>query len=159
MVLSPSHIVEAYCLGVLFRKPELLYRLDRQLQGAGLLSLTPDDFDYTDHQLFLKIIRQSLEQVDADHHAYVVNNLPDYISELSRELLAQSEQFKQQDDVLVDDLRRMVKKIRLSKTAEQINQYRFLQEDAQQSGDPRARDYQNETVRLTKLRRLIDNAG
>jgi DNA primase len=156
---SPNAKVEAYCLGVLFRKPELLYRLDRQLQGAGLLSLMPDDFDYTDHQIFLKIIRQSLEQVDADHHAYVVKNLPDYISELSRELLAQSEQFKQQDDVLVDDLRRMVKKIRLFKTAEQINQYRFLQEDAQQSGDPHARDYQNETVRLTKLRRLIDNAG
>jgi DNA primase len=156
---SPNAKVEAYCLGILFRRPELLYRLDRQLQESGLLSLAPEDFEYTDHQIFLKIIRQSLEQVDTDHHAYVVNNLPDYISELSRELLEQSEQFKQQDDVLVDDLRRMVKKIRLSKTAEQINQYRFLQEDAQQSGDPRARDYQNETVRLTKLRRLIDNAG
>ncbi len=54
LAASPNARTEAYCLGVLFRKPELLYRLDRQLQEAGLLSLAPEDFEYTDHQLFLK---------------------------------------------------------------------------------------------------------
>ncbi len=73
--ISPSYKTEIYCIGLLFRRPELLHRLDRQLQEAGLQRLINEDFEYTDHQMLLDLIRQSLEQDKQDHHQFVVERL------------------------------------------------------------------------------------
>ena len=59
--VSSSKKVEEYVIGVLFRKPELLYRLDRQLQEYGLTALDTQDFEYTDHKLLFGLIRESVE--------------------------------------------------------------------------------------------------
>jgi DNA primase len=60
---SASYRIEAHILGILLRRPDLLYRFDRLLQEASLSRLTPEDFGYTDHQVFFRLARQSLEQV------------------------------------------------------------------------------------------------
>ena len=51
VAVNPRRKIESYCLGLLYRKPELLYRLDRKLQEFGLSPLAVEDFEYTDHQL------------------------------------------------------------------------------------------------------------
>jgi DNA primase len=61
--VSSSKLVEAYVIGVLFKKPELLYRLDRSLQEFGLTALDAQDFEYTDHKILFGFIRESVEQV------------------------------------------------------------------------------------------------
>lgn len=156
---SPNAKVEAYCLGVLFRRPELLYRLDRQLEQAGLLALAPDDFEYTDHQLFLKIVRQSLEQVESDQHQYVVIHLPDSLKGLAEELLAQTGKLDPVQDRLLEELQRMVQKLRRTRANLDLTQTRFLQEESQQNGDPRASLYQQQVLQLTKLIHSIDQAN
>ena len=156
---SPNAKVEAYCLGVLFRRPELLYRLDRQLQEAGLLSLAPEDFEYTDHQIFLNIIRQSLEQVESDQHQYVVIHLPDSLKGLAQELLTQTGKLDPVQERLLEELQRMVQKLRRTRANLDLTLTRFLQEEAQQGGDPQALQYQQQVLQLARLLHSIDQAN
>ncbi|RJP54967.1 MAG: DNA primase [Anaerolineaceae bacterium] len=156
---SPNARVEAYCLGILFRRPELLYRLDRQLQKAGLLPLAPDDFEYTDHQIFIKIIRQSLEQVESDQHQFVVIHLPDSLRGFAQELLTQTEKLEPLEERLLEELQRLIQKLRRTRANLDLTQTRFLQEEAQQNGDPRALLYQQQVLQLTKLIHSIDQAN
>ena len=156
---SSIHNAEAHCLGVLFRRPELLYRLDRRLQANGLAALTSEDFEYTDHQMLLTLIRQSLEQVETDQHQYVVIHLTDSLKGLAQELLVQAEKLDPLEERLLEDLERTVQKIRRTRANQDLTQTRFLQEEAQQNGDPRASFYQQRVMQLVQLLRSIDQAN
>lgn len=54
--------IERFCLGVLLREPELVYRIDRQLQSLDLQRLSPTDFTETEHQVIFHAIREALAQ-------------------------------------------------------------------------------------------------
>jgi DNA primase len=159
VAVSSIHNAEAHCLGLLFRRPELLYRLDRHLQEGGLSSLLPEDFEYTDHQLLLTLIRQSLEQVESDQHQYVVIHLADSLRGLAQELLAEAEKLDPLEDRLLEDLQRTVQKLRRTRANQELTQTRFLQEESQQNGDPRASFYQQRVLQLVQLIRSIDQAN
>ncbi|MDP1547008.1 MAG: DNA primase [Anaerolineales bacterium] len=154
--VNPVLRLESFFVGIVLRAPELVYQVDRKLEESNLSALAVDDFEYTDHQIIIQTIRQSLEQVDRDYHAYVMAGLPESILPLANELLAESEKFKQNADALRDDLLRAVKKMRLTRAAEQITQYRYLQEEAGEQGDARAAEFENEIARLIKLRMYMD---
>ena len=156
---SSIHNAEAHCLGVLFRRPELLYRLDRRLEEGRLARLLPDDFEYTDHQLLLTLIRQSLEQVESEQHQYVVINLTESLKGLAQELLAEAEKLDPHEERLLEDLERTVQKLRRGRANQDLTQTRFLQEEAQQNGDPRASFYQQRAMQLVQLIRSIDQAN
>jgi len=157
--VRPSYITEIYCLGVLFRKPELLNRLDRQLQEAGLQRLINEDFGYTDHQMLLDLIRQSLEQDKLDHHQYVMKHLPEALQELAGELLKQTESLDPIDERLLEELQRNIIKLRRLGLNESLNQLRFMFEEAQEQGDLRATSYQEQVLQHTRLLRDLDYAG
>jgi DNA primase len=156
--VSSSKLVEAYVIGVLFRKPELLYRLDRSLQEFGLLALDAQDFEYTDHKILFGFIRESVEQDRSEHHEFVVDALPESLQSLSRELLAQTEKIDLMDEKLLEELLRGVIKLRRVAAGENLNQLRFLQEEAQQSDDVRASFYQDVVLQHTRLLRDLDQA-
>jgi len=156
--VSSSKLVEAYVIGVLFRKPELLYRLDRSLQEYGLTALDAQDFEYTDHKILFGFIRESVEQDKAEHHEFVVDALPESLQSLSRELLAQTEKIDLMDEKLLEELLRGVIKLRRVAAGENLNQLRFLQEEAQQSDDTRASFYQDVVLKHTRLLRDLDQA-
>jgi hypothetical protein len=103
--------------------------------------------------LIVQTIRQSLEQVDHDYHSYVMRQLPEAVLPLANELLLESEKYQQNADALRADLLRAVRKMRLTRAAEQITQYRYLQEEA---GEARAAEFDHEIARLIKLRMYID---
>jgi len=155
--ISSSRRVEEYIIAVLLRKPELLYRLDRFLQQYGLARLSAEDFDYTDYQLLFGLIRAAVEQDQTEHHDFVIESLPESLRGLSAELLAQTEKLDPLEEKLVAELLRGVKRVRDDATNEKIIQYKFLQEDAQENGDLKtATLYQGEVLKLTKLKRVID---
>ena len=156
---SSVHNAEAHCLGVLFRRPELLYRLDRRLEEGGLARLLPEDFEYTDHQLLLTLIRQSLEQVESDQHQYVVINLTESLKGLAQELLTQAEKLNPLVDRLLEDLERTVQKIRRARANQDLTQTRFLLEEAQQNSDPRVSFYQQRAMQLAQLLHSLDQAN
>ncbi|GAB4425745.1 MAG: DNA primase [Anaerolineales bacterium] len=157
--VSPSRKTELYCLGVLMRRPELLHRLDRHLQQAGLSRLLDEDFEYTDHQELLRCIRASLEQDEVDHHQYVLDHLPEPLRDLAGELMAQTQSLDPVDDRLLEDLQRNIIKLRRLGLNESLNQLRFMLEDAHQQGDLKATAYQTQVLQHTKLLRDLDQAG
>jgi len=156
---SASEKVEAYCIGVLLRRPELLYRLDRLLQQYGLSTLAAGDFEYTDLQMLFGIIRQSVEQDQSEHHAFVVEAIPESLRVLSGELLARTQKLDPVDERLLEELLRGVIKLRRVALGENLNQLRFLQEEAQQAGDLRAASYQDLVLQHTRLLRDLDQAN
>lgn len=157
--VSPSYKTETYCIGLLFRKPQLLHRLDRQLQEAGLLRLINEDFEYTDHQMLLDLIRQALEQDKIDHHQFVVDRLPEALQELAGELLKQTEKLDPLEERLLEELQRSIIKLRRMGLNESLNQLRFMLEEAQQQGDLRATSYQDQVLQHTRLLLDLDHAG
>ncbi|MDP3185093.1 MAG: DNA primase [Anaerolineales bacterium] len=157
--VSPSHKIGAHCLSLLLRRPDLLYRLDRVLQEADLSRLSPEDFEYTDHQMLFRLVRQSLEQDAHDADQYLHQNLPAALSDLTDDLLAKSERLDPVDDRLLEDLFRGVIKIRRLGLDESINQLRFLQEDAQQQGDLRAASYLEMVSHYRRSRNALDQAS
>jgi DNA primase len=54
--------IQRFCLGVLLREPELVYRIDRQLQSLDLQRLSPTDFTETEHQVIFQAVREALAQ-------------------------------------------------------------------------------------------------
>lgn len=159
VAVSSSKMVGEYIIGVLFKRPELLYRLDRLLQQFGLLSLAAQDFEYTDHQMLFRLIREALEQDKTEHHDFVVGALPETLQGLSRDLTAQTETLERLDEKLLDELLRGIIKLRRAAANENLNQLRYLQEAAHQAGDLRAPSYQDLVLKNTKLLRDLDQAS
>lgn len=156
--LRPVQKIESYCLGVLFRRPELLYRLDRQLQEAGLGPLAADDFEYTDHQMLFRLIRQSVEQDEADHHQFVTGHVPEALGGLTKDLLLQTEKLNRVEERLLEELFRAVIKLRRLVVDENINQLQFIMKEAQEEGDLRVKNYQEKAVQNNNLRNNLDRA-
>jgi hypothetical protein len=158
MALNPTLKIESYCIGVLFRKPALLYRLDRTLQEFGLSALAVEDFEYTDHQLMFGVIRLAVEQDEKEHQHYLMTHLPEAVSEVSRDLLAQAEALDPADDKLLDELLARFVDLRRANAMANVNQLRFLQEEEQQQGGVNIKTYQEQAVQFTRLLNSLDQA-
>jgi DNA primase len=156
--VSPTLRIEAYCLGVLFRRPELLYRLDRKLQEFGLQPLSLEDFEYTDHQLLFRVVRQAVEQDENDPHHYVVNHLPETLAELAQELLARPEKLDPLDERLIEELLARFIDLRRVDAQASVSELRFLQEEEQQHGGFNLKQYQEQAVQFTRLLQSLDQA-
>ncbi|MGQ9833326.1 MAG: DNA primase [Candidatus Villigracilaceae bacterium] len=156
-ISSPAHKLETACLGILLNRPDLLFRLDRFLQQDDLGVLRSEDFGYTDHQVLVNLIRESLEQDDTDPAQYVAANLPENLTALWEELSTQIEQ-DPVEDRLLEELQRNVLFLRRLSVSQSLTQLRFLQEDAQQKGDLRAASYEQLVLQHTLLLRKLDQA-
>jgi DNA primase len=130
--VSPFRKMEAACLGHILRRPDLLPRLDRRLQEAGLSALSVTDFEYTDYQAILSLIQRSLEQDESDTTAFVHFRLVDELGETHSELLALPAP-KGTDDRLLDEMTRQVLQMRRTVLSESVNQLRYLTEETQAS--------------------------
>jgi DNA primase len=133
--VTAAQKIEAHILGLLLLRPDLLFQLDRALQEAALAHMTAEDFGYTGHQIIFRLVRQSLDQDAAAADRYLLDALPEALAPLAASLLAGVGKLDPVDDRLLEDLFRGVVKIRRAMLAESINQLRFLQEEAQQTGD------------------------
>jgi DNA primase len=158
VALNPTLRIESYCIGVLFRKPALLYRLDRTLQEFGLSALAVEDFEYTDHQLVFGVIRMAVEQDEKDYHHYVLSHLPEAISDVSKDLLSQTEQIDPADDKLLEELLARFMDLRRANAMVNVNQLRFLLEEEQQQDGTNLKIYQEQAVQFTRLLNGLDQA-
>jgi DNA primase len=158
VALNPTLRIESYCIGVLLRKPVLLYRLDGKLGEFGLSALAVEDFEYTDHQLLFGVIRLAVEQDEKDHHQYVMSHLPETISDVSKDLLAETEQLDPVDDKLLEELIARFIDLRRANAMSNVNQLRFLQEDEQQQGGVNIKIYQEQATQFTRLLHSLDQA-
>ncbi len=154
---SGSRKMEASCLSILLRRPDLLARLDRRLQESGLGAVTITDFEYTDHQMILRLLQQALEQDKTEMPNFVEAGLGEDLRETHAALLAGAPP-KGTEDRLLDEVTRQVLQLRRQTLSESLNQLRFLMEEAQQAGDARASTYQQMVLQYTRSLNYLDNA-
>ncbi|MBN2388009.1 MAG: DNA primase [Anaerolineales bacterium] len=159
--LSGAARSEAHILGVLLCRPDLLYRLNRALeeQDHPLARMSDEDFGYTDHQELFGLVSKSLEQDADDPDRYLMAHLPDPLRDLVFALLEKAAPLDPVEDRQVEDLLRGVKKLRRDRVVENLNQVRFQQEEAQQSGNKEAALwYQGLVQNYTLILRHLDQA-
>lgn len=157
-VSNPRKNIEFYCLGILLRKPELIYRVDRKLEEYGLSPLSLEDFEYTDHQMLFNVLRQAMGQDEKDHGQYVISQMPEALSTLTNELLAQTEKLDLLDDRLLEDILGRFLDLRRTHAMTNVNQLRFMQEDEQQQGGENLKMYQEQAIQFTRLLHGLDQA-
>lgn len=154
----PRKNIEHYCLAVLLRKPDLLYRLDRKLEEFGLSPLAVEDFEYTDHQLLFEVLRQAMSQDEKDHGHFVLAKIPEALTALTTELFSRTEKLDPSEDKLLDDLLARFLDLRRTHAMTNVNQLRYMQEDEQQIGGENLKTYQEQTIQFTRLLRGLDQA-
>jgi len=154
-----SHMnLEAHCLGILMRQPDLVHRVDRQLQEHGLVRMSRKDFQSTDHQLVLRLIEESLSQDHAEPLRYVLNNLPMPVMVLVDGMLARTKDFNPESDRVLEDLVRVVIILRKRHLNEYMDHVRFLMHEVQEAGDMRATEYMQSMKQGIETRELLDRA-
>lgn len=149
--------IESACLALLLRRPDLLPRLDRRLQESGLGALTASDFEYTDYQLLLGLLQKALEQDEAEMPHFVQAHVGADLRDTHASLTTQPAP-KGTDDRLLDELTRQVLQLRRQVLSESLNQLRFLQEEAQQTGNQLAATYQQMVLQYTRSLNYLDVA-
>ena len=96
--------------------------------------------------------------MEAEQHAFVAAKVPEALQGLAADLLAQTGKLDPVEDRLLDELFRNTVKIRQLEVEENINQLRFIMEEAQQEGDLRVQNYQQLAVQHSRLRSSLDRA-
>jgi len=133
--LPASNRVEAHCLGVLMRRPELVFRIDRELQKDTLPRLSRTDFDRADYQTVFTLVQESLAQDVSEPASYVLNGLSLPLMEIADELLTQTETLDPVEDRVLEDVLRGLLDLRKREVNEMIGHLRFIMEEAQEQGD------------------------
>lgn len=149
---------EAHCVGILLREPELLYRVDRQLGKAGLKRLSPSDFQKTDHQMLVSLIREALQQNSLEPRTYVLEKLSGDIQKIADELYAGSSDLDLAADRVLEDLLRAFLSLRRWQIANSNSHLRYLLETDQANGDYQAKNYQKIIIENLQVLNRIDKA-
>ncbi len=150
--------LEAYCLSALLKKPDLLYKADRQLQDFGLPRLAPEDFAHTEHQLLFRALTTALEQFDSETLDHVRENLDPALAPRLAALLQTGDAPANGDPRAGDDLIASVLRLRRRTLKAWLTELRFLIEAAHEQGDLKAEDYQKEVFQQTRALAQVDQA-
>ncbi len=130
-----------YCLGVLLRRPDLLFQLDRLLGMVSLPQLNIEDFDHTDYQILFRYIKDSLNQDAVQPSEYIISKIQDSLEGLVNDLVLGAErldtiQFQKHihDRQILDELFRIVVNVRNANQKVILDQLRFMIEEGQAEG-------------------------
>jgi DNA primase len=153
--LEAIHRREVHLLGVLLRRPDLIYHIDRQLGEDGLNRINKGDYQYTDHQELFKLVQDSLHQGESEPLHFILNHLPESMMPLADMILASTEKTDPQGKDVLEDLLRALLLLRSTGVSQQLDHLRYLQETAQEQGDIKAKEYSDTMLQyVTLLSRL-----
>jgi DNA primase len=153
-----TYLLEAHILGVLLRRPDLLYQVDRALQESRLNRMTLDDFQHADHQAMFRLLQQSIEQDIAEPFNYVINSLTLPMMELADGILARTTKLDPNDERVLEDVLRGILDLRRRNVRQEIEYLRFLFQEAQEQGDLLATQYMQTLLRQNNLLSSLDQA-
>ena len=151
--------LEAFCLGTLLHHPDLLYKVDRELQALSLPRLAADDFVSVEHQLIFAALAAALEQVDQEPADYVLARVDAALQpHLAAVQAGAAKENEVSDARAADALMASVLRLRRRTVGNWLRELRFLAEDAREQGDQRAEAYQAEISRQALALAGVDRA-
>ncbi len=150
--------MEKYILGSLITNPELIYRLDRELQRNGLKTISEDDFPEADFRTLFCVIAKAIDQTQEDPIQHISSNIPESLLDLADGIRIPIDITEHQKLRHLEELHRAVIRLRRNMVNENLVQLRFLQEETQAEEDWRNMPYQNLVVQYTQMRDKLDRA-
>jgi DNA primase len=150
--------LESHILSIFMRQPELVYRVDRALQEAGLPRFGSQDFQLTNHQVAFRLAQESLEQDHTEPLNFTMENLPLPLFDMVDDLLVSSEDLDPAADRVLEDLLRAILHLRLKHLRQTGDQLRFLQQEAHEQGDLKAAQYSQTLLHITRNLDLVNRA-
>jgi DNA primase len=156
--MSQEAPLEKYILGSLLSDPELIYRLDRELQSNGLKSVGEDDYPDTDFRSLFDVIHKAIDQAQLDPKQFIQEELPPNLVMLADEIRTPVDATEYQKLRHVEELHRAVIRLRRNTVNANLLQLKFLQEETQSGEDWRNLPYQSLVVQYTQMRDKLDRA-
>ena len=150
--------LEAHCLGILVRRPELLFHVDRALNEAHLIPLSRQDFESAEYQAVFTLVKESLAQDQSEPMNYVLNRLSLPLLETVDDLLERTEKLDPREARVLEDMMRAVLEIRRRQVTEVINQLRYQMDEAVKTGEPRSKDYEEGIAKCSRSLRNLHEA-
>jgi DNA primase len=151
-------LLEAHCLGILIRRPELVFHVDRALHEAHLIRLSRNDFERAEYQVIFELVEESLAQDSSEPMHYVLNGLSLPLMEIVDNLLERTDKLDPKQDRVLEDMMRAILEIRRRQTTETINMLRYQMDEAAQGGDLRSKEYEEGMARCTQTLRNLHQA-
>ncbi|MBP8857238.1 MAG: DNA primase [Anaerolineaceae bacterium] len=135
------HRLEKHILAILLNNPGLIYSLNRMLQLYGLLSFQSDGMELVEHQALANLIYEAVEQDSMETAEYISQQIPGEFEEITREIKESVKLDKLTENRQLEDLFRTVLRKRQEQINREINQLRFIQQEAQEQNEPEQDDY------------------
>jgi DNA primase len=149
---------ERFCLGVLLRSPEMVYRIDRELQALGLDRLSGQDFTGTERQVIFQAIRAALAQDEAEPADHWRAQLVQPLGEMADTLAREGDRIDLQDPRAVDEVVAGFLRLRKRNLGAARTQLQFQLQAAQEADETQVIDLQREVVRITRDWDRLDRA-
>jgi len=149
---------EVHILGILIRNPDIIYRIDRNLQEDGLLRIGDQDFQGADHKTLIQLLKKSLKQNDIEPLDHLLNHLSDPLMNPTDGILEQTQDFDPDGEEILKDVLRALIMLREENLSQELDHLRFLQEAAQETGDLKADEYQDTMMQYAILRGRLHKA-
>jgi DNA primase len=151
-------LLERFCLGVALRDPEILYRVDREMQSLGLEKLSLQDFTGSERQVIFQAVRAGLAQDEDEPAHYWQNHLEEPLLGTAKRLLDELGSLDTQDGKVADEILAGFLRLRKQNLAASRNQLQFQLQAAQEDVDGQVKDLQREVLRLTQEWDRLDRA-
>jgi DNA primase len=151
-------LLEAHCLGILIRRPELVFHVDRALNEAHLSRLSHLDFERAEYQAIFELVEESLAQDRSEPMNYVLNRLSLPLMEIVDKLLERTDKLDPKEERVLEDMMRAILEIRRRQVTEVINQLRYQMDEAAKTGELRTKEYEEGIAKCTRSLRNLHQA-
>jgi DNA primase len=158
VIRAGNDLLEAHCLGILVRQPELVFHVDRALHEAHLIRLSRLDFERAEYQAIFELVEESLAQDRSEPMHFVLNGLSLPLMEIVDNLLERTDKFDPKEDRVLEDMMRALLEIRRRQMSETINMLRYQMDEAAQAGDLRSKEFEESMARCTQTLRSLHQA-
>ena len=157
-ILAGNALLEAHILGILVRRPEMVFYVDRVLHESHLIPISRLDFELAEYQAIFELVQASINQDQTEPMHYVLNGLSLPLMEIVDHLLERTEKLDPKDDRVLEDVMRALLEIRRRQVSEEMNQVRFQMDEAATVGDMRTKEYEDRIAKCSRMLRYIHQA-
>jgi DNA primase len=151
-------LLEAHCLGIFVRRPEMLFHVDRALHESHLTPLSRQDFESAEYQAIFILVKESLAQDESEPMNYVLNRLSLPLMETVDKLLERTDQLDPKEGRVLEDVMRGLLEIRRRQVTEVISQLQYQMDEAVKTGEPRSKEYEEGISKCTRSLRNLHQA-
>jgi DNA primase len=163
--LDKESPLEEFCLGILLRKPELLYTINREYQSLNMERLTARAFCGTDRQVIFQVIKASLMQEEDEPQKRCLDELDASLSAGAQAMRAEVEGLDLEAPGVMDKIMASFLRLRMRHLSAVLTQLTFQLQLAQETSSGEGemeevslRDLENEFNRLYPQKLLIEKA-